>query len=168
MQMSRRAMRMLKRHKRATRRDPGLILTSLMDIFTVLVFFLLIQHESEVQNLPSLDRIKLPSSISTDKPRQTMAILVTKDEIFINDRAVAKVADVLANDSDVIPVIQDTLKNATTNVLVQENATEREVTILGDREIPYRLLKKIMISSAQANYNNISLGVINHTQSTLP
>ena len=168
MQMSRRAMRMQKRHKRATQRDTGLILTSLMDIFTVLVFFLLIQHESEVQNLPSHDRVKLPSSISSDKPRQTMAILVTKDEIFINDRSVAKVADVLASESEVIPAIQDSLKNATANVLVQENATEREVTILGDRQIPYRLLKKIMISCAQANYNNISLGVINHTQSGLP
>lgn len=168
MQMSRRAMRMQKRHKRAMQRDTGLILTSLMDIFTVLVFFLLIQHESEVQNLPSHDRIKLPSSISSDKPRQTMAILVTKDEIFINDRSIAKVADVLASESEVIPAILDSLKNATANVLVQENATEREVTILGDRQIPYRLLKKIMISCAQANYSNISLGVINHTQSTLP
>lgn len=168
MQMSRRAKRMQKRHKRSQHRESGLILTSLMDIFTVLVFFLLIQHESDVQNLPSHDRIKLPSSISDQKPNQTMAILVTKDDILINDVFVAKVAKVLASEDDLIPEIQNTLKKATANVLVQENTKEREVTILGDREIPYRLLKKIMISCAQANYSNISLGVVNHKKSGIP
>ena len=36
----------------------------------------------------------------------------------------------------------------------------REVTIMGDKKIPFNLLKKIMLTCTKANYSNISLAVM--------
>ena len=65
MQMSRRALRMERHHKRHRSRG-GLNLVSLMDIFTILVFFLLV-NSSEVQTLPNAKDLELPESIADRK-----------------------------------------------------------------------------------------------------
>ncbi len=167
MKLSRRAKRMEQHHKRS-KRTPGLSLVSLMDIFTILVFFLLVSS-AEVQDIPSTNAVKLPESISLEKPRETLVVVVTEDDIIVQGETVATVLDALASDRQVIEPLKTALVNVAARSItatVRDDSgspQQREVTIMGDRDIPYKLLKKIMASCTEANYNHISLAVVKKT-----
>jgi biopolymer transport protein TolR len=61
-------------------RNAGLNLVSLMDIFTILVFFLLV-NSTDAESLPSAKSIKLPESVAQQKPKETLIIMVTNTDI---------------------------------------------------------------------------------------
>ena len=78
MQMSRRALRMERHHKRMKRSGSGLNLVSMMDIFTILVFFLLVSS-GETEVLPNPKDIQLPESMALERARETVVVMVTGD-----------------------------------------------------------------------------------------
>jgi len=162
MKMSRRARRMDRHHKRK-KGDIGFNLVSLMDIFTILVFFLLV-NSSQVEVLQNQKSIKLPESIAERRPNETMVIMVSKDDILLRNRVIASVSDVMKSNSDVIESLKTELEYQTKRLkdsgFLFDAGKNQEITIMGDREIPYSLLKKIMLTSARANYGRISLAVM--------
>lgn len=165
MKMSRRATRMAKHHRR-TKRGSELNLVSLMDIFTILLFFLLI-NQADVQNLPSASTIKLPESIAESKPRDTVVVLITGSDILVGGVAVMSVTAALASESDGLESVRAALQDLKGREVLTPTATadgapadEKEVTIMGDRAIPYKLLKKIIVSCTEASYNRVSLAVV--------
>ncbi len=158
MKMSRRAKRMQRHHKRL-KKGGTINLVSLMDIFTILVFFLLV-NSSDVQNLPNTKEIQLPESIAEQRPKETLFIVVSEQDLLVQGRRVASVDEVLAGDENIIAPLKEELEyQAGRSLVPAEEEARREITILGDKRIPYRLLKKIMITCNSVNYNNISLAV---------
>ena len=93
MQMSQRAKRMERRNAKG-KKSVALNLVSLMDIFTILVFFLLV-NSGQVETLPNAKDIKLPESIAEQKTRETVVITVTGDDILVQGKAVASVSAVM-------------------------------------------------------------------------
>lgn len=158
-------MKNLRRIKRMTRakrrRPPALNLVSLMDIFTILVFFLLV-NQSSSEELPSPDLIKLPDSVSEQKPEQTIIIMVTSDQVMINGEIIVTASEAMSIDDGVIPAVRDRLRQESQRVISQSGAASersRQVTIMGDKQIQFKLLKKIMASCTAAGYERISLAV---------
>ena len=163
-----RAARMERHHKRH-KKGLSLNLVSLMDIFTILVFFLLVSS-SEVEVLPNAKDLKLPESVAEERSRETVVVMVTKDSLLVQGRTIASVSEVLASESVVIPALRAALQKQTDRVLRQEakeDILNREVTIMGDREIPYKLLKKVMATCTDADYGQLSLAVLQKTSDTV-
>ena len=94
MQMSQRAKRMERRNSKG-KKSVTLNLVSLMDIFTILVFFLLV-NSGQVETLPNAKDIKLPQSIAEQKSRETVVITVSGDDILVQGKAVASVSAVMS------------------------------------------------------------------------
>lgn len=163
MKMSRRAKRMDRHHRRKTQASISLV--PMIDLLTVLVFFLLV-NAGNVQNTPSTKSLKLPESSAKAAPRETVTIQVTRQEIIVEGRQVANAAEVIKAPGEVIPALVDELRYQAkrTSAAGGKNAAPGEITIMGDQAIPYELLKKIMVSSTQADYGKISLAV--NTKST--
>lgn len=159
-----RAARMDRHHARH-KKGAGLNLVSLMDIFTILVFFLLV-NSSDVDVLPSAKDVQLPESIAETKARETVVVLVTDEELLVQGRVVGRVADVMASEALIIPELKAALESQTDRVLRQdarEDIPGREVTIMGDKEIPYSLLKKVMATCTASDYGQLSLAVLQKT-----
>jgi biopolymer transport protein ExbD len=159
--MSKRALRMERHHKRM-KKGSALNMVSMMDIFTILVFFLLVSS-AETEVLPNPKEIQLPESAAIQKARESVVVMVTGDQILVQGRAVASVSAALAGQELVIPELKDALRQQTDRVLIQQARADiaaREVTILGDRELPYRLLKRVMASCTAAEFGQISLAVV--------
>ncbi len=162
-----RAKRMAKHHKR--NRGGALNLVSLMDIFTILVFFLLV-NSSDVQTLPNAKDLQLPESIAEDKAKETVVILIGEVDIIVQGTPIAKVADVMDIIGNDIPELREALKSQNDRVLrreAQEDIAGREVTIMGDKDIPYRLLKKVMATCTASDYGQISLAVLQKSSEKL-
>ncbi|MEE8427613.1 MAG: biopolymer transporter ExbD [Woeseiaceae bacterium] len=165
---SQRAKRMDRRHERS-RRLVSLNLVSLMDIFTILVFFLLV-NSANVEVLPNAKQIQLPESIAEERARETVVILISEEDIIVQGEAVAKVAEVMARRGNDIPELRQALKSQNDRVMrreMQDDIAGREVTIMGDKDIPYRLLKKVMATCMASDYGQISLAVMQKSSDQL-
>ena len=168
MHKSKRAERMDKRHKRH-KAAGSLNLVSLMDIFTILVFFLLV-NSSDVEVLPNAKDIQLPESIAEEKARETVVILIGEVDIIVQGTPIVKVADVMRRRGNDIPELRQALLSQNDRVLrkeAQRDIAGREVTIMGDRDIPYRLLRKVMATCMDAEYGQISLAVLQKSSDKL-
>jgi biopolymer transport protein TolR len=163
MKDSRRSKRMQK-HRKRRKLILSFNLVSLMDIFTILVFFLLV-NSSDVQVLPNTAGVKLPESLADKPPTESIVVLVNNKDILVQGRAVMQVADALATPQLLIPPLHTELAHQAARSR-QNRAGKKfkgEVTIMGDREIPFSLLKKIMATCTQASYTHIALAVMKKT-----
>lgn len=165
MRRSTRAKRM-DRHHRRMHQGSRLNLVSLMDIFTILVFFLMV-NSSDIEILQTNPNIRLPDSTSEQDPSQTLLISVTEDGIVVQGEAILD-RNALANlEGENIPELVSALGNLSGLVPVSDSSEQDlAITIMGDRDIPYTLLKKIMASCAEADFRQVSLAV-NQSASTL-
>ena len=165
---SARAKRMDKHHAR-NKSTATLNLVSLMDIFTILVFFLLV-NSSNVETLPNVKNLQLPESIAEKKAKETVVILIGEEDLVVQGRAIAKIKDLLAYKGNDIPELRQALKSQNDRVLrraAQDDIAGREVTIMADKETPYRLLKKVMATCTQSDYGRISLAVLQKSSDKL-
>ena len=155
----------IKRHERLQKRIKGLAylsLTSLMDIFTILVFFLLVSS-SNPSKLPDVKNLKLPNSVAETDPKDTLVIMVTRDDVLVQDMKVSSVNEIKALKTDLIPSLASELKyraSKTVAILNERGIPEREVTILGDEKTPYTVVRKIMATCSENDYAKISFAVV--------
>ena len=157
-----RKSRRMKRMGRNRVKGTGLLLTSLMDIFTILVFFLLFHSSgSDVQEPPK--DIHLPESVIEAKPRETVEITVSPEIVIVQGKAVISTPDLLDVERDTVEEITERLAQLERNIIgisTKAVVESKEVTILADKTIPFRALKKIMSTCTGSGYGRISLAVI--------
>lgn len=159
-------MKLTPLQKRAERRSRNqtmvdMNLVSLIDVFTILIFFLL-SNSGGVETLPSPKAVLLPESIAETSPRDTVVVVVSATEILVDGRKVASVSDVLAQESDLVEPLKaelDLLQSSRQVIRAENEALSKRITIMGDKELPYRLLRKIMVTSARANFSDVSFAV---------
>ncbi len=160
--------RRIRRMERSRKKVTGLNLTSLMDVFTILVFFLLANSSSsEVLTTPK--QIKLPDSVVETKPRETVVIMVGPDAVLVQGEAVVDTAELLASKNASVPAITEQLSLLERNIIgisTKGIVQSKEITILADKSIPFRALKKIMSTCTASGYGRISLAVIQKASQT--
>jgi biopolymer transport protein TolR len=155
----------IKRHRKRAKSVVGgnhMTLVPFIDMLTILVVFLLV-HTSDVDVLPNTKNISIPESISDKKPRPTVVVMITKDDLLVDGRSVATVAQVVASPDNVIQPLKQALLSQADIVLAdaaKQEIKDREVTILGDRTTPYAVLRKVMATCTDADYGKVSLAVI--------
>lgn len=159
MRNSRRMKRMGRSKKRKVR---GLNLTPLMDVFTILVFFLLFHsYGGDIMEAPK--QIELPDSVVETKPRETVMIMVSPEMVVVQGKAVISTAELLEDRVGPITEIAERLKQLESNIIgisTKTVAESKEVTVLADKSIPFRVLKRIMSTCTGSGYGRISLAVI--------
>lgn len=154
--------RRIRRMSRNKKKLAGLNLTSLMDVFTILVFFLLF-NSSASEVLESPREIKLPDSVVEAKPRETVVIMVSPEVVLVQGEAVISTPELLESGHETIAAVTDRLEQLERSIIgistraVVEN---KEITILADKTIPFSALKKLMSTCTGSGYGKISLAVI--------
>ena len=154
--------RRLKRMARAKKHRGSLNITSLMDVFTILVFFLLV-NQSAVEVLEPPREIKLPDSVVESKPRPTVTMMVSGTTVMVQGEVVATIDEVLASkDERIAPIISKLLliRRGAIGVSTEAAAKNDEIVILADKGIPFKVLQKLMSASAVSGYTKISLAVV--------
>jgi biopolymer transport protein TolR len=172
----------MERHHKRMAKDSKLSLVSLMDIFTILVFFLMV-NASDVQVLQNSKSLELPESTAQQAAKETLILMVNNNDLILQGQKIVDVQAILSQSDDLIPELLTELeyqinradgknekngkngkngkneKNEKSERDADGNDVERAITIMGDKNIPYTLLKRIMQTCAQAGFTNISLAV---------
>jgi biopolymer transport protein ExbD len=151
-----------KRAERRARNQTGLDmnLVSLIDVFTILIFFLL-SNATGVELLPSPKAVQLPESTAEKEPKQNVVLVVSGTEILVEGRKIANVADVMKLQGDLIAPLKDELDIQAGREMIREAKKDKgkALTIMGDKDIPYQLLRKIMYTAARSSFTDMSFAV---------
>lgn len=144
---------------RAFMKPAKLNLVSLMDIFTILVFFLLLNSGSN--EILKVNDVTLPDSTAEERPKATTVVTITEDDILVDGRPVATLNEVITSNGLIDGLMEELRFQATkrSELTEREKTLGRAVTILGDQEIPYELLKRVMLTCAKADYRDLSMAV---------
>ena len=140
-------------------------LTSVVDMMTVLLIYLLQSFSAEGEIITVSKQLELPVSSSQKKPHPAVVIAVNNDIIMAEGHAIARVDEALQSDDMVIPQLDEwlRLRRESTERIQKYSSTvtfKGDVTIQGDKRIRFRLLKKIMYTCGQQGFNNFSLAVL--------
>lgn len=155
-----RSRRMARNHRRLAA-PPKLNLVALMDIFTILVLFLIVNN-GDVEVLQSDKRVALPESVSEQRPQASLIVKVTTTQILVDERPVMDLDDALkAADSSLEP-LRATLLTMASNLpplLEEQLESGRSIVVMGDEKTPYEVLKKVLATCATTQYRDVSLAV---------
>ncbi len=151
-----------KRHKKKFAMNTGLNLVSLMDIFTILLLFLLYHVSGEDEAITVPDIVRLPVSIASFKPAPATTVYITGDSILLGDKKIANTHDVIKSDDPGIESLEKELiiQMSQEEQAAAEEGTPRKIMIMGDKMIPFTLLKKVMYTCSWAGYQTLTLAVI--------
>jgi biopolymer transport protein TolR len=160
MSMSNRARRMAQHHLRH-RADAELNLIPLIDILSVLVAFLLV-YSTEVEVIQNSKGIEIPQSVAEQAPKESVVVMITKGDLFVQGEHIATVPEVRATRDAIIGPLRDALKRPLLvgKEMAERDLAKREITIMADKALPYDVLKKVMATCTDADYGRISLAVL--------
>jgi biopolymer transport protein TolR len=152
----------IRRHRKHRAGASHFALVPFIDMMTILVVFLL-AHTAEVDILPNTKNISIPQSLSDRKPDAAVVVMVTKDTVYVDGNPVGTIAQVVANPGPVFQPLKAALMAQNDRILASAQKTDiskREVTIMGDKDIPYSVLKRIMLTCSDAEYGKVSFAVV--------
>jgi len=151
-----------KRHKNKFAINTGLNLVSLMDIFTIILLFLLFNVSGEEEAITVPDIVRLPVSIASVKPAPVTTVYITGDSILVGDKKVADTQDVMKSDEPGIVSLENELimQMSQDEQDTDKEGNRRKIIIMGDKMIPFTILNKVMYTCSWAGYQTLSLAVI--------
>ncbi len=156
-----RETRRIRRMSRNKQGIPKMNLTSLMDVFTILVFFLLVNSgQSEILDTPR--QVELPESVVDSRPKETVVVFVSPLEVVVQGEPVITMAEVLASQGSIEPigarlaVLKENVIGRSTRTV----AASQEVTVLADKSIPFDVIRRVLSTCTGEGYTNVSLAVV--------
>lgn len=141
-------------------------LTSMMDILTVLLLFLLKSFVVDGEVITPVPGVNLPESTSDTSPRSSVVVAIFDDNVMIDGVVVAKVSRVVNSDDLLIEPLAEHLDTAREKIIEiarrrgSEEEFSGEVAIQGDRDISFAILQRVMYTCTVSGYGDISLAVI--------
>lgn len=168
MSMSQRARRMVRNHEKH-KAAAELNLIPMIDILSVLVMFLLV-YSTEVEIIQNTKGIEIPQSIAEAQPKDSVVIMVTKDHLFVQGEQVASIAEIRASASPIIEPLRAALKRPMLvgQRMAEKDLAAREITLMGDKAIPFDVVKKVMATCTDADYGRISLATLQKEKPLAP
>jgi biopolymer transport protein ExbD len=153
----RRIIRKIKQSKRQV----SINVVSLIDIFAILVFYLLV-NALVVEVIPEYQNLKLPDSISQDKAKRTVAVAISDHSILVDDHVVMSVDEALLVNERTLQSLAQVLSSRQKDdekPLIDGEPEILDVNIVADYKTPYELLKKVLATCVDAKYGKVSLAV---------
>ncbi|MGH8287085.1 MAG: ExbD/TolR family protein [Steroidobacteraceae bacterium] len=156
-------------HHARHRAGGELNLIPLIDILSVMVAFLLV-YSTEVEIIQNTKGIEVPQSVAEATPRQSVVVMITKDDLFVQGERIAAVADVRRAPDTIVRPLRDALKRPRLvgQQVSARDLAQREITIMADKSLPYDVLKKVMATCTDADYGRISLAVLQKEKPLAP
>ena len=156
------SIRNIRRHRKHRAGASHFALVPFIDMMTILVVFLL-AHTADVDILPNSKNISIPQSLSDRKPDAAVVVMVTKDAVYVDGSPVGTVAQLVANPGPIFQPLKAALMAQNDRILASAqkvDISKREVTIMGDKDIPYSVLKRIMLTCSDAEYGKVLFAVV--------
>ncbi|KPQ30212.1 MAG: Biopolymer transport protein [Marinobacter excellens HL-55] len=155
MKTSRRA-RLRQRHYGRMHKAGGLNLVSLMDIFTILVFFLMV-NSSDVKVMQNNADVPLPTSTAEQEAVENLTVQVSGQSILVQGKEVARLDGIETTDTHISGLAEELAYRRSRWSEVPDQGLE--VTIMAGKNTDYRLLRKVMQTCVDEQFRQVRLAV---------
>jgi len=156
------------------KKDTGftLQLTAMVDMFTIMIVFLLKSYDTSTLEVKNVDNLVLPASISAEAPEEALLMLVSQKGIFVNDKKVADITDgkvdlafISKDDEDYIKPLFEELNAEAKKIeeIAKRNPAvkfEGRVFMQADKALNYAVLKKVLYTATMAGYGDLRLATL--------
>lgn len=161
------------RKKRIERENAGQIrelnIVAMMDMMTIILVFLLKSYTASAISLTQSEDIKPPVSSTRATPRDTVAVTITPKDILVGDRVVVALAKgqippSMLTGRLVVPLDQALHKEVQKlKYIADRNPAapfSKELSVIGDKRIPYDLLLTVLYTAGQNELENYRFVVL--------
>jgi biopolymer transport protein TolR len=146
--------------KRPRREEVELNLIPLIDIMSVMVAFLLV-YSADVEVIQNSKEVRIPQSVAEEKPKQSVVVMITTDQLFVQNELVTSIDEIRAANTPLIEPLSAVLSRP---MLGSDEAApelaSREITVIADKSLPYEVVKRVMSTCTREGYGRISLAVL--------
>jgi biopolymer transport protein ExbD len=141
--------------------EVGINLTALLDVLTNLLFFLLFGYAAQQHSVES-EGLTLPESSAEFEPKQDVKLMLSKKEIRVDGKVVARIKNGdVDGDTDAEGKVDPLYKTLVAKRDRAGNKPDGNVLfVLCDKDMPYKALRKVMTTAAQAGYAKYRLGAL--------
>lgn len=157
-------MNCIAKRRQTSRKVTKLSLISMIDFFTILVFFLMV-NSGDVEVLQTPPGITLPQSQTQQRPPDTLKLLVTNAEITLGEQRVAISNNTARLQAELGELLKQSLLRTEKNLTTANSSVAEKgfsLTLMADKDVPYHLLKQILAICASYNYRDVALAVNSH------
>lgn len=147
--------------------DAPFSLTSMMDMMTIILVFMIKNIDAEGQLITQAENLMLPVSTSKVQPKEvSLSVSVDKDYVVVDNAKIITTEDVLKQEDILIASVDSVLK--------ERREAEREfalraglpadeagnIVVQIDKNIPYDAMYKVMATCGYSGYTNIAFAVM--------
>jgi len=154
--------------------NADLNVTPLVDMFVILVLFLIANFSATGELLAMSKDIQLPEASHTDELTLAPVVLISLQEVLVSGVVIGRVEDLTREDYLNIPALEENLREQKKrdedlhNRAGDQSAFKGDVNIQADKQVTFRIIKKVMFSCASAGYGNISFATMPATPDKKP
>lgn len=148
-------------HKKAARKRNmilGLSLTSMVDMFSLLVIFLLQTFSTSPEMLAIAKGVTLPNASTSQEIKDAPLISIATDGIYLDQKFVGKTESVLKEPTPLMEKLEG-LKKVWMDMHPSESF-KGEINLQADREMPSTVISQVMAMLATQSYGSVQLAVI--------
>jgi biopolymer transport protein TolR len=127
----------------------SLSLTSMVDMFAILVIFLLVNASSVSQWIEVSHNIQLPTSKFSEKPEEASTLELSTEAVFGGKVMLMTIGGVKANES--LKPLSEWLKSSA--------AKKGLINVVAHQDLPYGVIRRVVALLKNEGYNNINLAV---------
>lgn len=140
--------------------------TPLVDMFVILVLFLIANFSATGEILAMSKDIELPEAANTDELTMAPVVQVSKDAVVVSGTMIGRVDDLTREDYLNIQPLEEKLREMKKqfedlhNAANDTGAFKGDVNIQADKKVLFRIIKRVMFSCASAGYGNIAFATM--------
>jgi biopolymer transport protein ExbD len=150
--------------KKSTYAD--LLITPLVDMFVIIVLFLIANFSATGEVLMMTKDIQLPEAVNVKEMEMHPVVMVSNDQVSISGTIVGRVEDLVKDEYLNIPALEEKLRDMKKqfedlhSMAGGEDGFKGDVNIQANKEVEFKIIKRVMFSCATAGYNNINFAVL--------
>ena len=151
-----------------------LLVTPLVDMFVIIVLFLIANFSATGEVLMMSKDISLPEAKNVQDIQSAPVVTISKTEVLLSGSLIGRVEDFTREDYLNIPLLEEKLRDERKkfedlhSAANDTGAFKGDVNIQADKQVQFRIVKRVMFSCASAGYGNINFATLNVGAGTVP
>lgn len=144
-----------------------LLITPLVDMFVIIVLFLIANFSATGEVLMMTKDIQLPEAANVKEVEMHPVVMVSNDQVSVSGTIVGRVEDFSKDEYLNIPALEEKLRDMKKqyedlHAMAKDDANgfKGDVNIQAHKDVEYAIIKRVMFSCATAGYNNINFAVL--------
>jgi biopolymer transport protein ExbD len=144
-----------------------LLITPLVDMFVIIVLFLIANFSATGEVLMMSKDIQLPEAVNVKEVELVPVVMVSMDQVFVDSQVIGRVEDLTRDEYLNIPPLEEKLRELKKkfedlHAMAKDdaNAFKGDVNIQAHKEVPFKIIKRVMYSCTMAGYGNINFAVM--------